>query len=705
MTTKMTFSGWLALLITLLLFPATAIGDSPVDGFGLIAHWPFDENFSSTVNNSLYQGYPSGSSHVGIGAPENGPAVGKGALRLASGQKSGDRTFVEIRHPLYGLHGYDTLTITAWYRLEDLGHDGMDARNFVWESTPSYSLAFGLRAGPDNRRDAEWWFLTRAHTAYSDVDGPIIEPGIWHHAAMVWNRPEGHCRFYHDGELKDEVSLDPGHELEWMTGFHIGNHRAGDGARDWDGWIDDVAAFDVELTPEQIMSIYTKSANGVAVSAANVLQTVPSPGGQKLGLRPSDFSPPKPEWDPTRIQGPFIGHVSEKSAIVWARIPDERNWTLSLHEDEEIDNDPILTRTIRPDPANDFCLRWELAGLEPSTRYFYRIHSGDDCIASGQEYCFETAPDLSQPSSTTLVFASCAGFDDSKVWTRMEQEGAEGLILMGDTPYIDTVELPRVRDAYRRFASIPSLVRLIRSRPFWGTWDDHDFGRNDSDGTLPGKEFTRQGFVEYRPNANHGENGRGVYTRFRHGPVEVFLLDARWFARTESSWADPELPTLLGHRQWRWLRAGLLNSTAPFRILATGMIWDDKENSESDDWGTYMHERLAIEQWIGDNDIPGVILLGGDIHVSRHLKYDDSRQRAGYVLHQFITSPVHDGVIPSLNVDHPALVWSAVESRTFLKIEASDDQEDPVLKASWMRADGGTMHQVSIHASQLQAMD
>ena len=670
--------------------------------FGRIAHWTFDEDFSSAVNNDLYQGYPSDGDYVQIAAPLGGSPVGSNALRIESGSKSGNATFVDVRNPLFGRNGYDTFTVSAWYRFEDLKGDGSDNRNFVWESSPSFSLAFGLQADAAGSRDAEWWFLNRSKAALSNTSGPVIQSGKWYHVAMVWNRPAGRCRFYHNGELKDEVLFPDSTELEWMDGFHIGNHRAGNGERDWDGWIDDLAVFDLELTARQIRALFDRSINGASVSAANVLQTVPEPETQFLVSRPDNLKAPKPVWDPSNSQGPVIGHVSETSAILWARIPEATEWTLTV---QEMGSDKIhLQQISKADPDNDFCMRWEVCGLRPGVRYSYSIRSEKTVFCSGAGYYFETAPDVNQPNRTTLAFGSCAGFEDSAVWSRMAEEGADGVVLMGDTPYIDTVELPRVRDAYRRFASVPKLAQLLQTRPMWGTWDDHDFGRNDSDGTLPGKEFTRQGFVEYRPNANHGQDGQGIYTKFRRGPVEVFLLDARWFARTEKSWANPNLPTLLGKHQWAWLQEGLLKSTAPFKILATGMIWDDKENSESDDWGTYMHERLAIESWIGANKISGVILMGGDIHVSRHLIYPETQDRAGYILHQFITSPVHDGIIPSLNVKHPALVWSAEEPQAFLKIKAQDDhQGHATLTATWMNAAGETMHQALLSSEDLKA--
>ncbi|MEO6529481.1 MAG: alkaline phosphatase D family protein [Specibacter sp.] len=45
------------------------------------------------------------------------------------------------------------------------------------------------------------------------------------------------------------------------------------------------------------------------------------------------------------------------------------------------------------------------------------------------------------------------------------------------------------------------------------------------------------------------------------------------------------------------------------------MIWDDKQNAEHDDWGTFPHEREVMVDFIKDREIPEVVLLNGDIHV------------------------------------------------------------------------------------------
>ena len=674
-----------------------AESDSDGKGFGLLAHWPFDVDYSSTVNNGLYQGKPFGGDYIQITKDPSSIKAGQGALRLDSGDRSGNKTYVSIRNPLFGYKNADVFTVVAWYRYDDLSSDGSDSRNFVWETTPGYSLAFGLGLDQE-QRDAEWWFQTASHSSISDTTGPQIKSGEWNHTAMIWNQEQGHAKFFHNGLLRDHITLAEGEALEEMSGFHIGNHRGGDGARDWDGMIDDVAVYDLELTPRQIKALAEGTFRGTSVHPGNVLQTVQEPKFQSVIQRPEDFKAPLPLWNGQQSQGPFIGHVSDDSAIIWARSPIAGSYSLDVYLPG--DEESVRRVLARATEEEDYCLRWEVEGLAANTKYRYRIRRNTETLWQGDSYYFHTAPSANLPADVTLVFGSCASSEPSSIWHQIREQNADGVVLLGDTPYIDVTDLDRVRDAYRRFSSVAPLAETFRSIPFWGTWDDHDFGRNDSDGTLPGKEHSRRGFVNYRANPTFGQDNQGIYTKFRYGPVEVFLLDTRWFARTEPSWADPDKPTLLGRRQWEWLQAGLLASDASFKLLACGMIWDDKKNSESDDWGTYMHERQAIQSWLGENQIEGVVLIGGDIHVSRLLKYDTVEQ-VGYPLYQFISSPMHGSVIPSLNVPHPALVQSAEEPFVFLKLSIDSTVTPATLRGAWMNRDGETIFTVDTNRHEL----
>lgn len=390
--------------------------------------------------------------------------------------------------------------------------------------------------------------------------------------------------------------------------------------------------------------------------------------------------PPAQRHDPV---GPYLGHVDDDSAFVWMRAPCAGDFLLEIDDSTRVE-----TFEASAAPENDLCLTWEVQGLEADGLYRYKVTGPDGFFTSGPSFVFHTAPLPGAPARTRLAFGSCASSEASSVWATIAQNGVDGLVLLGDTPYLDTRDLNEARAKHRGFLEVPELAALGRHTPLWGTWDDHDFGGNDVDGRMEGKERTRQAFVEYRALDGFGEQGEGIYSSFRRGPIEVFLIDARWFARTARIAEGDERWTLLGDRQWAWLERGLRASTATFKVLATGMIWDDKQNSESDDWGAFPHERERLERFLGEAGISGVILMGGDIHVSRHLSYPSTAERVGYALDQLIVSPLHERTIPSLNVEHPDLVWSAVEPRVFLTLDADTTGDEATLTARWIQDTG-----------------
>lgn len=395
--------------------------------------------------------------------------------------------------------------------------------------------------------------------------------------------------------------------------------------------------------------------------------------------------------------GPMVGHISTNHARLWYRPAEAGSYSLVIRD---MSGALIAKKTGEAIADNDRCVVWDIAGLKPAQRYRYNIESNGKTVVGGDDYFFKTAPAHDSGAKVCLAFGSCAKTEPLALWTQMADRGAQGLVLLGDTPYIDSTVLQVAREKHREFLSIPELSRFMRQRPVWGTWDDHDFGRNNSDGNLPGKKNTRQAFVEYRANQTHGDNGKGVYTKFRYGPVEVFLLDTRWFAGTEPSPVDAKKPTLLGRRQWDWLLESLGRSTAPFKLITSGMIWDDKKKGKSDDWMTYPHERAALFDFLGKKKISGAVLIGGDIHCSRLLRYK-TEQQVGYPIHQFIVSPIHDGTIPSLNVPHPDLIKGASIPHVWLRLEVDSSKTPATLHAEWIQMNGRKMWDLKLTQQQL----
>lgn len=392
-------------------------------------------------------------------------------------------------------------------------------------------------------------------------------------------------------------------------------------------------------------------------------------------------------------QGPFIGHTDTTSVHVWARLDAAGDYVLTARPVEG--DQSALRETARAELAHDLCVVFRLNELDANRRYRYAITTADGGeVCGGEGYEFATAPKPEGDCDVRLMFGSCC-YEDAgtgETWKRVAIEDPDTVVLLGDSPYIDTSQLKRQRRRYAEFAAFTPMADLLRSTSWYGTWDDHDFGDNDTDGRMRGKANSRQAFLEYHANPSYGDGQRGIYTKFRRGPIEVFLLDTRTFAATEPSPFLRHHASLLGASQWKWLLNGLRTSTAPVKVLACGMIWNDATRpNKQDHWGSYPHERQKLFEEIGRHKIGGVILVGGDIHRSRVIRHS-TKQAAGYDIMELISSPMHRSVIASANAPHPGLIKDMGEPHTFLLLDASQrNGEATSLRARFVN-DEGTEH-------------
>ena len=383
--------------------------------------------------------------------------------------------------------------------------------------------------------------------------------------------------------------------------------------------------------------------------------------------------------------GPILGDLTETGVRVLYCGTDATPLQLRVLND---DGQVTHQQTITPEADQDHCVQWRVNGLTPGRRYDYQVFRNEDQPLAASS--FTTAAPMDARVPTSVGFGSCAdeGEGSSSVWDRIRLDKVDAMVLLGDTPYIDTTELATQRSRNRIFAQVPGFARLAREIPIYATWDDHDFGRNDTDGNLPGKENSRQAFLEYHPNPSAGHDDQGIYTNFRVGELEVFLLDARWFARTMKSPFAEDQPTLLGERQWQWLREKLASSTATFKAITTGMIFNGSVRPfKTDYWAHYPHELDALYRLIGELEVSGVVLVGGDIHRQRIVRHD-TREVAGYDLIEFISSPIHHKIIDSANQPHPGLLYDSGEINMYVQLEGDPGHDDPVLTSQFITAGG-----------------
>jgi len=341
-------------------------------------------------------------------------------------------------------------------------------------------------------------------------------------------------------------------------------------------------------------------------------------------------------------------------------------------------------------------LHWKVRGSTKELGSF--VFPSPPSIAIGETTIW-SGDDLWGRSDGPLVIGSCADdhkFPDQLVWSRVRESKPSAIVLIGDTPYIDTTDLEVQRRRYREFFAQPQMAETLRGIPFYATWDDHDYAGNDLFGDIPGREHSRQAFLEYHPPGEYGENGHGIYSKFRRSSTEVFLLDTRWFADIEPSPFDATKKSLLGAAQWAWLQKGLTESTAKFKLLVCGLVWNGAvRGGKKDCWGNWPHEREALFAWIGAKKIGGVTLIGGDVHRSRALRHP-TKAVAGYDIVELITSPLANTIIDTNDVADPAVIFDQGVEQSFLCLTPEKTPAGETLHAAFIDGVGQTFARVPL---------
>ena len=245
----------------------------------LVAHWTFDSDFNSSVNSDYFISTAKGNTETATYTSIDTTGVaarGTGALKLDSGAESGNGTFVEVAGSIFDSERDKQIAISSWFRCEDISGDGSDARNSVYETSPSYSLSLGVKDGVEGSW-AQWYTNTDSTTNYGlEADGPTVEWGEWYHVVTNFDLEAGLMQLYCNGELLYESEVE-GDSFDFTNGFNIGNHRTGDGTRDFDGYIDDVAIFHGVLSADGVAGLYDGTFCPSTVPVYQDLTSVPEP--------------------------------------------------------------------------------------------------------------------------------------------------------------------------------------------------------------------------------------------------------------------------------------------------------------------------------------------------------------------------------------------------------------------------------------------
>ena len=258
--------------------------------------------------------------------------------------------------------------------------------------------------------------------------------------------------------------------------------------------------------------------------------------------------------------------------------------------------------------------RFELSGLAAATIHTYQPVVADAPVDQRFGRFRTFAPG---PTTFSFAAASCARLgSNGQVYETIVATDPDLFIFTGDMFYADYVETAEhYEHAYESTLTQPAQAHLLANVPIAYVWDDHDYGRNNSDRTMPYRALAHAAFTRNVPHYGLVATD-AIYQSFSFGRVQFVLLDDRSH-RDPASEPDGPAKSMLGEPQMAWLEQRLRDGRDNYAltVVVNQVPWVAAAEDGADHWGGYTYERQAIADFIATNNISNLLMVSGDAHM------------------------------------------------------------------------------------------
>jgi alkaline phosphatase D len=422
--------------------------------------------------------------------------------------------------------------------------------------------------------------------------------------------------------------------------------------------------------------------------------------------------------------GPMLGPAEPNAATIWVQTRHAcrvqvRLWPQGHPEAARLS--PEVRTTGGADGEDGGIALLRLAGLGFGTRYDYELYLDGRRVERPYPLTLQTQAMWqyrTDPPSFRAALGSCAYINDApfdrpgapyggdyQIFESIAAQRPDLMIWLGDNVYYrgpDWLTEEGMRHRWAHDRALPELQPLLGTVHHYATWDDHDYGPNNSDRTFRLREASLRVFRDHFPNPSFGTaETPGVFTRFEWADAEFFLLDGRYY-RSPDEMPDGPGKRMLGKEQMDWLKEALAGSQATFKIVVSGsQILNPLTFFEA--LGNFPAEQKELLGFLRDARIEGVVFLSGDRHHTELIR----RQEPGlYPLYDFTSSPLTSGGSRlEREANNPARVpgtWVTDGTRNFGLLEVSGKPGERALTLRTLDAKGKELWKHEIREKELR---
>lgn len=416
------------------------------------------------------------------------------------------------------------------------------------------------------------------------------------------------------------------------------------------------------------------------------------------------------------LKGLMLGAVGTTEAKVWVQ-SDEESDAFIAYWPENKPQEIRYTSTIALDEARFLTHTFLLEHLQPQKKYRYAVYLNRQKQTEQALSFLTAAPLQNPPQDLRFLVGSCYYLDDPlmklfqfsygggiEIFETMAKEEANAMIWTGDNVYFAPFDLSsryNMNQRYKKQRQQASLKDFLVKMPHYATWDDHDFGPNNSSRRFSGANAATEIFKAYWANPRYGGiTEPGIFFSQRWQDVEFIVTDNRTY-RDPNNFPNPLERSFLGRTQMDWLKSKLVGSDATFKIVVIGSPVFNRYYKESFYLATGEYNNLM--QFLEANKVEGVIFLSGDRHHSELTKLE---REGAYPLYNYINSPLTSQPTKILGEGEANDSWrvpgSLFRQRNYGRVAVSGPTDKRVLSLETMSTTGESLWTYKISAAELR---
>ena len=356
--------------------------------------------------------------------------------------------------------------------------------------------------------------------------------------------------------------------------------------------------------------------------------------------------------------GPMVGYSTMQEVLLWVQTEETANVHFEYYE---INNPKVKFSTdkIETEKKNGYVAKLIADQVIPGKKYKYEVYINNYKIERNYAMEFQTQELWkwrTDPPDVKFVIGSCSYINEPKfdrpgkpygsnfeIFNSINKKKPDFMLWLGDNTYLREPDWNSRTGFIKRYShtrAFPELQPLLASTHHYATWDDHDYGPNNSDGSFWLKETASEIFKLFWGNPNYDVTGKGGITGFfQWSDIDFFLLDNRYHRTANNNLTGNR--QMLGKDQIDWLINALSFSQASFKFVAVGgqVI---SNGAVYENYATYPDERKYLLDKIREAKIEGVIFLDGDRHHTILSKMQETKNV--YPLYDLTCSSLTAGV-------------------------------------------------------------